>query len=90
MPLEIILRSQERGGDVQEARSVASCLLYFHAKMPIRVISKNVFDRDNHTFVSKALKRHRCIDIRIKFDREYKNKYDKIEKKLLKQPTDGA
>lgn len=77
----VLLFSNERG-EVQDARRIATCLLFFNAKVSVRAISKSVFERDWTLFVSKAIKRHRNINVAIKPDREYKERYDKLEKLL--------
>lgn len=64
---------------IQEPRRVAICLMFFNLRMPVRKISKDIFVKDWTLFVSKAIKQHRELNEDIKFDREYKQKYDKIE-----------
>jgi|LakMenE01Jun11ns_1017448.scaffolds.fasta_scaffold9745610_3 chromosomal replication initiation ATPase DnaA len=80
----ILLFSNERG-EIQEARRIATCLLFFNANIPVRTISKKIFERDWTLFVSKAIKRHRNINESIKPDREYKERYEKLEKILNKK-----
>ena len=76
---KVLLHSTERG-EVQEARRIAICLLFFNTNTTIRKIAKLVFQRDYHLFIQKAIKRHRSINVNIKPDRLYKEKYDKLEK----------
>lgn len=73
----ILLSSTSRV--IQEPRRIAICLMYFKVKLSVRKISKDVFSKDWTLFVSKAINQHRELNKDIKFDREYKEKYDKIE-----------
>jgi chromosomal replication initiation ATPase DnaA len=75
---KVLLHSTERG-EIQEARRMAICLLFFNTNISIRKIAKMVFNRDYHLFIQKAIKRHRSININVKPDRLYKEKYDKLE-----------
>ena len=75
---KVLLHSTERG-EVQEARRMAICLLFYNTELTIRKIAKTIFNRDYHLFIQKAIKRHTSININVKPDRLYKEKYDKIE-----------
>jgi chromosomal replication initiation ATPase DnaA len=77
----VLIHSTERG-EIQDARRTAICLLFFHANMPMRKIAKIVFNRNYHLFIQKAIKRHRNINVKVKPDREYKERYDKLEKTI--------
>lgn len=70
---------------IQEPRRITICLLHFNLKMPVRKISVDVFGKEWTLFVSKAIKQHRELNEEIKFDREYKEKFDKIEKVIIKK-----
>jgi chromosomal replication initiation ATPase DnaA len=73
-----LINSTERG-KIQDARNMAVALLFFNAEVPIRVIAKKVFGREWHTFVTKAINRHRNVKPEISVDKEYLNKYNHLE-----------
>lgn len=62
-----------------EARPIAIALLHFNLGLTFRKISRGVFERKYYTFVANAIKRHKTLDVSLKQDREYKERYDRIE-----------
>lgn len=74
-----LLHSTQRG-EVQEARRIAICLMFFNSNISIRKIANGVFNREYHLFIQKAIKRHKTLNVNIKPDKQYKDKYDKLEK----------
>lgn len=78
IPLRDLIESTSRG-IIQEARNTAICLLYFNVRLPIRVISNRVFGTKWTLFVSKAIKRHKTLNKNIKPDKEYLERYERIE-----------
>lgn len=84
-----LIHSNNRG-DIQEARTIFICLLHFNANLKIRYIAKRIFNRDYHTFVFEAIKRHRGLDEKSIHDRKYKQKYDRIESEIKLKLNDDA
>lgn len=77
----VLINSTERG-ELQDARRMAICLLFFNTQISIRKLAKFVFNRNYHLFIQKAIKRHRSLNLKVKPDREYIERYDKLEKQL--------
>jgi len=73
-----LLHSTQRG-EIQEARRIAICLMFFNSNISIRKIANGVFNREYHLFIQKAIKRHKTLNVNIKPDKQYKDKYDKLE-----------
>lgn len=76
-----LLKSSSRGA-IQEARKMSVCLLHLNTGLTVRFISQRVFEKDWHTFVANAIKRHKSLNETIKPDREYKERYDRIEQAI--------
>lgn len=70
------------GGNSTEARQCAMCIFHLHPKMayPQRQIS--YFFKTSTITVLKAINKYRNIDLNIKFDREFKEKHDKVLNKF--------
>jgi len=77
----VLINSTERG-EIQDARRMVICLLFFNTSISIRKLAKFVFNRNYHLFIQKAIKRHRNLNLKVKPDREYIEKYDKLEKQF--------
>lgn len=65
-------------GKFKFAKYTCCCLLYFELDMSMRAIAKEVFKQSNPKFVFIAVHLHKNINTRIKEDKEYKERYDKI------------
>ena len=74
-----LISSNERG-DVYEAKRIVICLLFFETNMKVRAIASKIFQREWHSFATKCIKKHRTLNLIVKADKEYKQRYDKIQK----------
>jgi len=71
-------------GKISQAKNIAYCVLHYNLGLPIRHISVRVFSRSegNHLSVFKATKYFRSLNTDVKVDREFKDIYERIVKKL--------
>ena len=80
------MKNKNTRGIPQDAKQITYCLLHFNIGMPIRQISKNVFN-NSATAVYLGIKRYRECDITHAQDKNFINNYKMLEKKLLSYIT---
>jgi chromosomal replication initiation ATPase DnaA len=69
-------------GEQAEARRIAWCLLYNILNLKLSFISKRIFFYSDHMAVYRAIGRLKRIDTKIKTEREFLEKYEKIKCKI--------
>lgn len=72
-------------GIIQEARKYAFCILHNDFNLPIRYIAKNIFQLNWHTSVSIAIQNYKTLNLDIKPDREFKERLDIIQNKIVER-----
>ncbi len=70
-------------GEIQQAKKLSYCLLHYNVGLTIRHIAMRIFPNKFHNGVGVAIKEFRNLNEAIKFDREFKEKYELIQKKLM-------
>jgi chromosomal replication initiation ATPase DnaA len=80
------LKSKNARGVLQDAKQIAYCLLHLNLGLSIRYISNNVF-HNWPTSVAIGVKRFKTSDIKYKQDKEFIDKYVKLETKLIQNIT---
>jgi len=68
------------GGNTTEARQIASCLFHFKLGLSQRHIAH--YYSVSPRIVNVAIKKHRTLDTTIKWDKEFKDTYEMLERKL--------
>ena len=76
-----LIHSKARG-NTQEAREVAYCLLNLNLGITLRHIGNRIFLKGAHNGVVRALDKFRKLNMEVKQDREFKERYEKIQQKL--------
>ena len=64
--------------NIKEARYTCACILHFEFDFTFRLIGRHVFKQKQFGFVSLATNRHKQLNEKVKVDREYKLRYDKV------------
>ena len=77
------LQTSKGRGQIQQAKKIAYCLLYFKLGMTIRYISKNIFDTKVHSSVGHAIRYFQKLNPKIKDEREFKEKYEVLQAKYI-------
>lgn len=72
------LLSSHATGQLKEAKYTCACLLHFEYKLTIRSIGRYVFKMKQFGFVFLAIKRHRDLNEKVKPDKEYKERYNRL------------
>lgn len=86
--ISIRLLKQKNGrGDISEAKQVAYCLLHFNLGLSSRYIAERVFITQWHSVVHKAIVRFKSINLSLKPDREFMEKYEALNKKFIENFT---
>lgn len=80
------LKKENARGLIQEAKQIAYCLLHFNLGLSTRYIAKRVFF-NWHTSVYSGIKRFKEIDINLKQDREFMEKYQLLNQKMIEHFT---
>lgn len=75
-----LIHSDARG-HIQDAKRMAYCLLHFKVELPVRHISKRIFF-NSHQTIFNAIKSFKTLNEKVKTDKEFKERYDKLEKKI--------
>lgn len=81
MTKRTLIHSNQRG-QFSQARDVAYCVLYYNLGLPVRYISNSVIPRKSHVSVFNATKYFKSLNLEVKVDREFKEAYDRVSKKL--------
>ena len=76
------LKQKNQRGDINEAKQIAYCLLHLTLGLSIRYIADKIFF-NWHTSVSIAIKRFKTINLAVKHDKEFLDKYTKLQIKLI-------
>lgn len=76
------LHSKRARGTQQEAKQIAYCLLHHNLGFSFRYIANRVFF-NNHNSVAIGVKKLANADPKLKFDKEFIDKYKKLQEKLL-------
>ena len=79
---EFALINMKRRGNLQEAKQIAYCLLYFNLGLSVREISEKIFF-NWHSSVANGLRRFKKLDEKLKQDKQFIDKYTLLQKKLL-------
>jgi hypothetical protein len=80
------LKSKYPKGLVQDAKQVAYCLLHFNLQLTIRYIAEKIF-MNWPTSVYTGVKRYKEGDINHKADKDFMEKYNKLEKLVIEHIT---
>ena len=73
-------------GIVQDAKQVAYCLLHFNLNLTIRYIAEKVF-MNWPTSVYTGVKRYKQGDINHKADKDFMEKYNKLQEQVIQHIT---
>ena len=76
-----LIRGTGRGEQAQ-ARRIAWCLLYNVLNIKLSFISKRIFFYSDHMAVYRAVIMLKKIDVKIKHEREFLERYEKIKIKV--------
>ena len=76
------LKSKNARGNLQEAKQIAYCLLYFNLGLSLRYISNRVFF-NNHNSVAIGVRRLEKADPKHIIDKNFIEKYNTLERKLV-------
>lgn len=82
-----ILKKAHARGHIQEAKQTAYCLLHFDVGLGIKHIAARIFS-NWHKSVSIGLDRVRKANTDIKSDRDFLERYKKLQGKLINQITE--
>lgn len=74
-----VLMSNSQAGEAAKARCMAYCLLHINLGIPMRQITKRIFTGRWHNSVAVAIKYFRALNVSIKPDKEFKERYDRLE-----------
>lgn len=77
-----LINCKKRTLDLFQAKTISYCLLNTELKMPIRKISKKVFNSKSHTSVVNALNYYKNLNLNIPNDKKFLEKYNAIKLKL--------
>ena len=69
-------------GTTQQARKIAYCIFNLNLGLPGRYISNKIMFGTTHHTVSRAIREYKALSNSVKTDREFKEKYEKIQQKL--------
>lgn len=78
---EYTLKHMTVRGNMQDAKHISFCLLYFDVGLTIRFIADNVFFNWS-TSVANGIKRFKKCDIELKQDKEFLDRYNLLKTKL--------
>ncbi len=78
------LMSSSAARGAAQARKMAYCLLYVELKLSVYYIAKRIFFKWNNSVVV-AIKHYNNLDERIKPDKEFKERFEKLKCKLANQ-----
>jgi chromosomal replication initiation ATPase DnaA len=73
-----LVHSRARG-NIQQAKMMAYCLLHYQLGLTIRHIAKKVFNREHHYCVTSAIRHYKNLNLNIKPDKEFNDRYEKIK-----------
>lgn len=76
------LKQKNHRGIINDAKQIAYCLLHLTLGLSIRHIADKIFF-NWHTSVSIAIKRFKTTNTEIKQDKEFIDKYTKLQLKLI-------
>jgi|TARA_R110000803_G_scaffold25320_2_gene60490 chromosomal replication initiation ATPase DnaA len=79
---KITLKSNNARGVLQDAKQVCYCLLNLNLGLSLRYISDRIFF-NNHNSVAIGVRKLKRADKNHKVDKEFIEKYKKLEKRLL-------
>lgn len=78
---EALKNKNSRGVQI-EAKQIAYCLLHLNLGFSLRYISNRIFF-NNHNSVAIGVKRLKNADPKIKIDKEFTDRYKKLENQLV-------
>jgi chromosomal replication initiation ATPase DnaA len=73
-------------GTYYDAKQIIYCILHFNLGISIRNIAKYIFS-NNHMSVYSGIKRFNTVDINLKQDKLFLEKYNKLSQKFLEYFT---
>lgn len=79
---EFALINSKKRGNLQDAKQIAYCLLYFNIGLSIREIADEIFF-NWHTSVAIGINKFKKSDFQHKQDKVFLEKYDKLRTKLM-------
>lgn len=78
-----LIKSNARG-PIQEAKKLTYCLLHYNLGFTIRHIAIGIFGYEKcHSNVGRAIKYFTTLNDKVKVDREFKEKYEAIQRQLM-------
>lgn len=80
------LKSKNARGVQIEAKQIAYCLLHINLGFSLRYISNRIFF-NNHNSIAIGIKRLKNANTKLKIDKEFIDKYKKLETKLVNNFT---
>lgn len=88
------LQYSQKRGLIKEARKLAACVLHYNLGLGQRHIAIRIFSQKYHNSISTSLREFKGLNDQFKADREFKEKYEGIQRKLLlflkKDVSDGT
>lgn len=78
-----LLKSSARG-EIQQARTLAYCLLHINLGLSIRHIAQKIFVKKYHNSVAVAIKYYRNCDQKIPSERDFLQKYEALKIDLIR------
>ncbi len=77
------LKTSKARGEIQDAKQIAYCLLHINLGLPIRYIAKRIFMYKWHNSVATGIHRYKRLNLNVKPDRQFKDKYDQFSSNLI-------
>ena len=71
-------------GDIQVAKKMAQCLLHFSLGLNTRYIAARIFNRWQNS-VSKSILYYKGLDLSVPIDKDFNDKYNKLEKLIIEK-----
>jgi chromosomal replication initiation ATPase DnaA len=84
-----ILKKKNVRGDISEGKQLAYCLLHYNLGLSTRYIAEKVFIGHWHSVVYKANLRLKNAQPNIKSDREFLERYQKLNEQFIDKLTES-
>ena len=84
-----ILKKKNVRGDISEAKQLSYCLLHYNLGLSTRYIAEKVFTGHWHSVVYKAILRLKNAQPNIKSDREFLERYQKLNERFIDKLTEA-
>lgn len=79
----LTLKKQNIRGELQEAKQIIYCVLHYNLGFSIRYIAKRIFFSKWHASVYTGINKLKNFDANIKQDREFMQRYEKINAQFM-------